>query len=107
LKYSPVGAPVEVKLAHDGCCAEISVKDFGQGIPEAEQNRIFDEFYRAQNADAQGVSGNGLGLALVRRIVQAHQGEVSVESAVGEGSLFRVWIPLVSTTKSDLREARS
>ncbi|MBN2371090.1 MAG: HAMP domain-containing histidine kinase, partial [Vicinamibacteria bacterium] len=98
VKYSPVGAPIEVRLTAKEGCAEISVMDRGQGIPEVDRKRIFDEFYRGPSAAAQSASGNGLGLALVRRAVQAHQGEVIVESSIGDGSTFRVRIPLVSTS---------
>jgi signal transduction histidine kinase len=100
VKYSRAGAPIEVRLAATEGCAEISVKDSGRGIPEEEQKKIFNEFYRAPNAGALDVSGNGLGLALVRRAVQAHQGEVVVESSLGKGSVFRVRIPTVSAAEN-------
>jgi signal transduction histidine kinase len=95
LKYSPDDAPVEVRLATVGDLAELSVTDHGSGVPEGEQERIFEPFYRVHRSGGQSVAGNGLGLALVRRTVQAHQGQVGVTSTLGEGSTFCVRLPLV------------
>lgn len=94
VKYSPEGGPVEVRLdAQDGF-VRLAVEDRGLGIPEGERHRIFEEFYRVETGDAQPVAGSGLGLALVRRTVEAHSGSVSVESGVGVGSTFTVRLPV-------------
>ncbi|MCX6552825.1 MAG: HAMP domain-containing sensor histidine kinase, partial [Acidobacteria bacterium] len=91
VKYSPGCERVWVEAgpAHGG--AEIRVRDAGPGIPEDEQPHVFDRFFRGRDAGA--VSGTGLGLALVARTVEAHGGRVSVESRLGEGSTFVVWLP--------------
>ena len=71
----------------------IRVEDRGVGIPVAEQTRIFDPFFRGADALARHVHGNGLGLSIVKRVVEAHGGHVSVTSAPGSGSTFTVHLP--------------
>ncbi len=98
LKYSPPGSPVSVAAeANDGRVI-ISVADHGPGIPEAEQTRIFEKFYRAE-ASRHQIPGAGLGLVIAREIIHAHGGEIWVESKVGEGSIFRFSLP---AAKKDL-----
>ena len=72
----------------------IAVIDRGLGIATTEHAKIFEKFYRVGRSDTQGRRGSGVGLALVRHIVEAHGGGVTVESAVGEGSRFTLWLPL-------------
>jgi signal transduction histidine kinase len=69
------------------------VRDRGPGIPAGEEGRIFQAFYRGRQALAAGVSGSGLGLSLVRRIMDAHGGAVAVESSPGLGSAFSLVLP--------------
>jgi signal transduction histidine kinase len=76
----------------------ISVRDRGVGIAQAEQARIFEKFYRVGRSETQGRRGSGVGLALVRHIAQAHGGDVTVESAPGEGSRFALRLPLGETS---------
>ena len=92
LKYSPVGSPVRVEAAPDAGRVIVSVADAGPGIPEAEQTRIFEKFYRA-DAVRHRVPGAGLGLVIAREIIHANGGEIWVESKPGEGSIFRFSIP--------------
>jgi signal transduction histidine kinase len=72
----------------------ITVSDRGLGIAPEEQAKIFEKFYRVGRSDTQGRRGSGVGLALVRHIAEAHGGEVTVESAPGEGSRFSLRLPL-------------
>jgi signal transduction histidine kinase len=72
----------------------ISVTDHGVGIPKAEQKKIFEKFYRVENTLIHTTKGSGLGLALVQHITEAHGGSIEVESEAGEGSTFRLLIPL-------------
>jgi signal transduction histidine kinase len=72
----------------------ITVGDRGLGIAPEEQAKIFEKFYRVGRSDTQGRRGSGVGLALVRHIAEAHGGEVTVESAPGEGSRFSLRLPL-------------
>jgi signal transduction histidine kinase len=74
--------------------AVIEVADSGIGIPEAEQDRIFERFYRVDKARSRQAGGTGLGLSLVRNAVERHGGAVRVSSVLGEGSTFTVELPV-------------
>jgi heavy metal sensor kinase len=92
IKYTPKGGSIEVSLERQNSSAVLQVKDNGRGIASDAQEHIFDRFYRGD--PAREGSGTGLGLALVRSIVQFHHGQIRVSSAPGEGSCFRVTLPL-------------
>ena len=85
--------PIEVAVGADRDAAWIAVRDHGPGIPAAEQARIFREFYRAPEAYRSGVEGTGLGLALVKRHIEALGGGVEVASVVGDGATFTIRLP--------------
>ena len=72
----------------------ISVRDRGPGIAREHLPRLFERFYRVDKARSRDLGGTGLGLAIVKHIAQAHGGRVSVESAPGQGSTFRIHLPL-------------
>ena len=74
---------------------EVSVTDRGIGIAATDQEKIFDPFYRAPDVVAAQIQGAGLGLSLVKRIVEAHAGQVTLKSAPGEGSTFTVSLPIL------------
>jgi len=94
MKYSGKQRDIELRLRSDRDSILIEVSDHGIGIPEKEQPRIFQKFYRAQVPENRAISGTGLGLALAAHIAQAHQGSVHVKSAPGEGSTFSIRLPL-------------
>ncbi len=96
IKYTPSGGTVEVVLSQDDAVAKLAVRDTGPGIAPEEQARIFDRFYRGDPARRRG--GTGLGLALTRSIVLVHNGQITVESALGQGSGFHVTLPLVPSS---------
>jgi two-component system sensor histidine kinase SenX3 len=105
VKYSEPGDSVEVDAtAADGVLC-ISVRDHGIGIPSRDLERIFERFYRVDRARSRETGGTGLGLSIVRHVAQAHGGDVTVESIEGEGSIFRLRLPLSSSTDSNLSEA--
>ena len=93
VKYSRPGGKVALALARDGATARLSVTDDGIGISAEAQARIFDRFYRADNARAHAREGTGLGLAICKWIVEAHHGRIEVQSTVGQGSQFTVVLP--------------
>ena len=93
VKYSPARSVVEVRGRPAGDRVELSVRDEGIGIPEADLEHIFERFYRVEGARARNVGGTGLGLAIVRHVVGNHRGEVRVESEVGRGSTFVLRLP--------------
>ncbi|MCX8037244.1 MAG: cell wall metabolism sensor histidine kinase WalK [Candidatus Sumerlaeia bacterium] len=93
IKYSEPGSVVEVAAQQANGDVTIAVRDYGCGIPKEHLPRIFERFYRVDKARSRKLGGTGLGLAIVKHIVQAHGGQVSVESAVGKGSTFTIRLP--------------
>lgn len=96
VKFTPDGGRVAVALAVDGDFAHLSVSDTGIGIPEAEQDQLFTRFFRSQLAHKNAIQGSGLGLSIVRGIVEKHGGSVAVSSVPGEGTTFQVLLPVVT-----------
>jgi PAS domain S-box-containing protein len=95
IKYSPDGGAVVLRVATgENGCLRLEVRDEGLGIPRADQERIFEKFYRADPLLARGVGGTGLGLYICRELVQRMGGEIEVESEPGEGSAFTVELPV-------------
>jgi len=94
LKYSQDRKFIGVNLYRDNGSVKLEVVDQGIGIPHQEQQKIFEKFYRVGDPLVHNTKGSGLGLSLVRHIVQAHGGEVSVDSAPGQGSKFTIALPV-------------
>ncbi len=92
LKFTRPGDTIEVRAVEDGRVATVEIADTGPGIPEDELSHVFEELYRGQGA--RGTEGSGLGLALVRAIVERHGGTVTVRSREGEGTVFTLHLPL-------------
>ncbi|MDO8530825.1 MAG: ATP-binding protein [Dehalococcoidia bacterium] len=93
IQYTPTGGNVTLRARERDGGAEVSVLDTGQGIPPESLPRIWERFYRVDTARSRRQGGAGLGLALVRAIVEAHGGRVGVESELGKGSAFTLWLP--------------
>jgi len=103
-RYSPEGSIVTFQAYHEDDMAIIKVIDTGIGVSEKDQPHLFERFYRADDArNNQQGEGAGLGLAICKHIVLAHQGSISVESTVGEGATFIVKLPLSSKPSSSLK----
>jgi len=94
LKYSQDRKYIGVNLFRDNGSVKLEVVDHGIGIPQHEQQKIFEKFYRVGDPLVHNTKGSGLGLSLVRHIVQAHGGEVAVDSAPGRGSKFTITLPV-------------
>src|SRR3989442_5689901 len=105
LKYSQDEKYLGVKLYRDNGSVKLEVIDHGIGIPPGEQQKIFEKFYRVGNPLVHNTKGSGVGLSLVRHIVRAHGGEVSVESAPGQGSKFIIALPLSAGASGDKTSA--
>lgn len=99
IKFTPEGGTVTLEEFSDEESVTVIVKDTGCGMDETTRNHIFDKFY--QGDTSHSTEGNGLGLALVRRVLQLSEGEISVESTVGKGSSFTVKLPLTAGTGPD------
>ncbi len=93
IKFTPVGGAVAVHVQKEGEGVAIQVSDTGIGIPADKLERVFDRFYQVDGSMRRRYGGVGLGLALVKEIVQAHGGRVNVQSVQGEGSSFKIWLP--------------
>ena len=96
IKYSEEAPKIDVYTENVGNNILLSIKDKGKGMNKAVQKRIFEEFYREHTGDVHNVKGHGLGLSNVKRIVENHQGVVSVESEKGRGSTFIIKLPLIA-----------
>jgi heavy metal sensor kinase len=105
VKYTASGGYVDVRLRSDDGFAVVDVRDTGAGIPADDIGRVFDRFYRADPARSRESGGTGLGLAIARWIVEAHGGQIRVESKLGAGSTFKIRIPL--STGNPSRESPS
>lgn len=93
IKYSETGSKVRVRVQHQHGRVRFHVEDEGIGIPKEDQERVFMKFFRTQDAQRREQSGSGLGLYIVRKIAQAHGGNVRVESVEGEGTTFIIDLP--------------
>ena len=101
VKYSGAARSIVLDARREGDRLALSVADHGIGIPPAEHARIFEKFYRVGQSETQSRRGSGVGLALVRHIVEAHGGAVTVQSAPGQGSRFTLWLPLGGSVASE------
>lgn len=99
IKYSPNRTPVYIRVRKEREVGKsnviINVEDSGIGIPAQEQERIFQRFYRASNSSSQDTRGSGLGLYIVKRIIENHEGSISFNSELNQGTRFQVRLPLV------------
>jgi PAS domain S-box-containing protein len=101
VKFTPAGGAITIGARQQGDNVVVEVSDTGIGIPPNQQRRIFDRFYQVNGGSNRRYGGMGLGLALVKEIVEAHQGTVSVASEIGKGSTFTVTLPLAAERGDD------
>ena len=106
VKYSEPGASVDLGVERARDNVVISVRDHGIGIPSSDLERIFERFYRVDRARSRATGGTGLGLSIVRHVAQVHGGAVTVESIEGEGSTFRMVLPLADGTPASTSASR-
>ena len=96
IKYTPDGGRIVVSVNRENAAAAVQVSDNGIGIPEADVPRIFERFYRVDRSRSREMGGTGLGLSIVKHVAQVHGGAVEVSSKPGQGSTFRLIIPLAN-----------
>jgi two-component system sensor histidine kinase SenX3 len=94
IKFSGKSKHIDVSLVLKDNELHLSVKDFGIGISPADQEKVFERFYRCREPQEAGIRGSGIGLAIVKKIVEDHGGYLTLESTPGKGSNFTVRIPL-------------
>lgn len=97
IKYNQPGGRLNVTLTHQDDNAILTIRDTGMGIPEDAVGHIFERFFRVDKARSRASGGSGLGLAIVRAIVRRNRGEISVQSTLGEGTVFTVTFPSFET----------
>jgi signal transduction histidine kinase len=90
-KYSPAGEPIAIRLVRNDAEIGVRVEDRGEGMDEETQRRIFEHFYRAESA--AGTAGTGLGMSIVKEIMDIHGGRIEIESAPGRGTAVSLWLP--------------
>lgn len=105
MKYSGKSREIEVRLGVRRNLAVIRIRDHGFGLPETEQQQVFEKFYRAPQPEGQSVPGTGLGLTLVKHVAEEHGGGVEVKSKPGEGSTFSIVLPLAR--ERDIKATRN
>jgi len=99
-KYSGNSKNIEIIVESTGDSVKISVKDFGIGIRREDQHKIFDRFFRGGNELTRSVKGSGIGLTIVKKIIEAHRGTITLDSTPGKGSTFQVTLPIDTKTES-------
>ncbi|HEX2375386.1 MAG TPA: HAMP domain-containing sensor histidine kinase, partial [Actinomycetota bacterium] len=97
VRLAPRGSRIRLAIGSEGDRAWIAVTDEGPGIAPEDQPHVFDRFWRADKARSRADGGTGLGLAIVRQIAESHGGEVRLQSKVGVGSSFVIWLPVTAT----------
>jgi two-component system phosphate regulon sensor histidine kinase PhoR len=95
IKYNKQGGTLTLGIAPSGSGVEIVVRDTGLGIPPDSLARIWEPFFRVQTEEIKSITGTGLGLSIVRRIIDSHRGKIDVQSEIGVGTTFRIWMPVV------------
>jgi len=94
IKYTPAGGTVTVRVRRQSEHILFQVEDSGYGIPEADQTRLFQAFYRVHTDETYRIGGTGLGLHLVKNIIDRHAGEVVFKSVYQKGSMFGFFLPI-------------
>lgn len=103
IKYSPQAKTVEVDVSTSAQTATVRICDHGLGIPHAQRDKIFERFYRVTDAKQQAIPGLGIGLSICTEIVKHHEGTITVESMVGQGSTFSVTFPIMTREEDPSR----
>jgi two-component system sensor histidine kinase BaeS len=91
--HTPREGNITISARESGNCVEVTVADTGEGIPAEELPNIFERFYRVDRSRSRRTGGSGLGLTIAKRLVEAHGGQISVQSEPGKGSRFTFTVP--------------
>jgi signal transduction histidine kinase len=99
IKYSTKRKEVHISISKSMDEFEIAIQDFGEGISEEDLDKIFNRFYRVDKARARNKGGNGLGLSIAKQLVENYKGRIDAESVINQGTIFRIYIPIVKEPK--------
>ncbi|WP_390406823.1 HAMP domain-containing sensor histidine kinase [Lacticaseibacillus jixiensis] len=105
VKYSQDRKEVHVSASTNTDGAQIAVQDFGEGLSNEDRDRVFNRFYRVDKARSREKGGNGLGLSIAQQLVESYHGTITVDSALGHGSSFRIDLPTISAAEAKRLEA--
>lgn len=100
IKFAPIGSSVYINLSQDGNHVKFNVSDEGPGIPLEEQHLLFSEFHRLSIQPTGGEASTGLGLAIAKKIIEAHDGSIEFDTQEGQGSTFRLVLPISRTSRT-------
>jgi signal transduction histidine kinase len=103
IQYTPSGGQIMVSASAENGEVTVTVSDTGIGIPQVDQPRIFERFYRVDVARSREVGGTGLGLSIAKHLVEAHGGRIWVESEIGQGSQFHFTVPIFDSERAGIR----
>ncbi|OJG77344.1 two-component system sensor histidine kinase [Enterococcus pallens] len=101
VKYSTERKEVHISISSTLNEFEIAIQDFGEGIPNEDIDKVFNRFYRVDKARARTKGGNGLGLSIAHKLIESYKGHISVESSLGQGTIFRIFIPMVEEESAE------
>ena len=93
IKYNKINGEINISISSDQNHIVIQVKDTGIGMKNEEKEKLFQEFYRAKNEFTKNISGTGLGISIVKKIVDSYSGRIEVESHWGSGTSFKIYFP--------------
>ncbi|WP_125546214.1 HAMP domain-containing sensor histidine kinase [Levilactobacillus lindianensis] len=106
VKYTQARKEIHLTFESDMRNVEVAVQDFGEGISQQNMDRVFNRFYRVDKARSRTKGGNGLGLAIAKRLIEAYHGRITIESAVGHGSVFRISLPILPDAAAKVLNAK-
>jgi signal transduction histidine kinase len=98
VKYSQDRKEIHFSASKSGSNLEVAIQDFGEGISSEDAQHVFDRFYRVDKARSRKQGGNGLGLSIAQKLVEGYGGTIALESALGQGTIFRVTLPIQEET---------
>lgn len=107
VKYSENRKEVHLSVSRDKRYVNIAIQDFGEGISKENIQKVFNRFYRVDKARSRGKGGNGLGLSIAQRLIEGYHGQLSVESVIERGSVFRISLPTVKDEKIENVELKN
>lgn len=101
VKYSKKRKEIHISTANTKQSVEIAIQDFGEGISEENLKQVFNRFYRIDKARSRDQGGNGLGLSIAKKLIEEYHGNISLESSIGSGSIFRIELPVIQSNTSE------